>query len=194
MCRSHTHKACGPIWANPRPRPGSGRTLAGRRRFGAHGRGGRSVPLRAGKEHRSSAAPVNSCFFLAALRGPKAGPSATLMLHRTIPLFLSMKNTMPETMTGRGLGGPSYWIYSIKRYSRGLCNATRAPAEQSPINPRTIGSTTPWYGHTGIAEACRSLLIPPPCPGGTRGCRRPRHGQRPPPRPPSPFTDSGGRP
>ena len=47
-----------------------------------------------------------------------------------------------------------------------------------------------------IVEACRSLLIHPPCaePVRSGGDRTRPDGPRPPRRPPSPLTESGGRP
>lgn len=82
----------------------------------------------------------------------RAKPEADAAAHN--PIVLINENTMPETMTGRGHRGPSAWVYSIKRHSRGVCGATRAPAEQSPINPRTIGGKTPVSAPLKLADRC----------------------------------------
>ena len=91
-------------------------------------------------------------------------------------------------------------ISTRKRPAGGACSAAQAGKEQADNKRTTSRNKTPWNSRApvGWVGACRSLQIHRPRPsaepvrsGGSRGAR---HGQRPPCRPPSRLTESGGRP
>jgi len=89
--------------------------------------------------------------------------------------------------TGRNPGAPPEW-------TRGRA-ASATPANRRPPSARPGPRPGDRAPSSRIVNPCRSLLIPRfRAPGGTWGRRRARHGQRPPRRPPSRFTESGGRP
>jgi hypothetical protein len=139
--------------------------------------------------------PCKFLFFLGRATGARRRAKRAAAAAPHNPTVFINENTMAEALPDCRPGRPSAWVCSIKSHARGKCSATRAPAEQSAVNPRTIRSNPTWNAASGIVEVCRSLLIPSPRrPGGTWGRRGPRHGQRPARRPPSRFTESGGRP
>ena len=150
---------------------------------------------------------VGACIFLLISR--RARPHSILRdlsrlgvaLHNSI--VNNNANTMADPAGTARPRGRTDWVCLRNRFPRRECSAARGISN----NPEQTRLTTcvPMRGASNARtaagrppEACRSLLIygprPPAEPVRSGGSSGARHGQRPPCRPPSPLTESGGRP
>lgn len=150
---------------------------------------------------------VGACIFLLISRRvcPRSAmhdlPHLGAALHNSI--VNNNANTMADSAGTARARGRTDWVCLENWFPRRECSAARS-RNNNPEQTR-LATCVPMRGASNARtaagrqpEACRSLLIHRPRPlaepvrsGGSPGTR---HGQRPSCRPPSPLTESGGRP